>query len=40
MLKSGPFVTAPRTMEAERLNQIAATLADLGLRAGELRGFL
>jgi len=30
----------PRAMEAERLNQIATTLADLRTRAAELRRYL
>jgi hypothetical protein len=34
------FTRAPIDMEAERLNAIEATLADLRTRAGELRGYL
>ena len=40
MLKFRAFAIDPTTMEAERLNQIAATLEDLARRTGELRGFL
>ena len=40
MLELCAFALDPHAMDAERLNQIAATLDDLARRAGELRGFL
>jgi len=35
-----PFINRTRTMEAERINQIEATLEDLAERTRELRRYL